>query len=118
MERLLTHLLRQDNWLIGYDIDQFNSLTLKLFQQLTQYETPPKILLIENNPLKFLAAFLAAVAANSEIFLCNPNWVESEWEQVFALVQPDLVLSNNLPESILNHIIINEAKSSEASPKL
>lgn len=118
MEKLLTHLLRQDNWLIGYDINQFNSLTLELFHQLQNYETPPKILLIENNPLKFLATFLAAVTANSKIFLCNPNWVESEWEEVFALVQPDLILSNNLPESILNHIIINEAKSSEASPQL
>ncbi|MEC4986819.1 MAG: 2-succinylbenzoate--CoA ligase, partial [Oscillatoria sp. PMC 1076.18] len=138
MEKFLTHLLRKDNWLIGYDINQFNSLTQQLFQQLQNYETPPKILLIENNPFFFLAAFLAATATNSEIFLCNPNWVESEWEQVFALVQPDLIFSNNLPTFIsltlknasninyvnlnniypLNPVIFNQPKSSEASPEI
>jgi O-succinylbenzoic acid--CoA ligase len=52
---------------------------------------PPKILLAEQNPVRFLAAFLAAVAANCPVFLCNPNWVEQEWQQVFELVEPDLI---------------------------
>src|SRR5919202_903044 len=96
MEELLAHLKQRatDDWLIGYDSYQFNCLTEEFFQQLTQFSTgriPPKILLAEPNPQRFLAAFLAAVAANCPVFLCNPNWVQQEWQQVFELVQPDLI---------------------------
>lgn len=93
MEQPLTYLKQRvgENWLIGYDTNQFNYLTEQLFQQLSQHGTPPKILLAEPNPWRFLAAFLAAVAANCPVLLCNPNWVEQEWQQVFDVVQPDLI---------------------------
>ena len=83
-----------DDWLIDYDIKQFNLLTEELWRQLNQLSQkgkPPKILLAEANPLRFLASFLAAVAANCPVFLCNPNWGQQEWQQVFNLVQPDLI---------------------------
>ena len=99
MEQPLTYLKQRvgEDWLIGYDTNQFNYLTEQLFQQLSQQGTPPKILLAEQNPWRFLAAFLAAVAADCPVFLCNPNWVEQEWQQVFDIVQPDLIWGN-LPE--------------------
>src|ERR687886_2614678 len=108
MEELLAHLKQRatDDWLIGYDSYQFNCLTEEFFQQLTQFSTgriPPKILLAEPNPQRFLAAFLAAVAANCPVFLCNPNWVQQEWQQVFELVQPDLIFGQvvTLPQPLL-----------------
>jgi len=52
----------------------------------------PKILLAERNPVRFLAGFIAACAAGCPVFLCNPNWVRQEWQQVLELVQPDLIL--------------------------
>ncbi|MGK7872802.1 MAG: 2-succinylbenzoate--CoA ligase [Xenococcaceae cyanobacterium] len=96
MEQLLTYLKQRggEDWLIGYDNNQFNRLTEELYGQLTQLSKgrkPPKILLGEQNPIRFLASFLAAVAANCPIFLCNPHWVQKEWQQVFDLVQPDLI---------------------------
>jgi O-succinylbenzoic acid--CoA ligase len=106
MERPLAYLKQRagEDWLIGYDTNQFNRLTEELFQQLIQLSkrgTPPKILLAEQNPWRFLAAFLAAVAADCPVFLCNPNWVQQEWQQVFELVQPDLIFGQaanpNLP---------------------
>lgn len=107
VEQPLTYLQKRagDDWLIGYDSHQFHRLTEELFQQLTelsQQRTPPKILLAEQNPLRFLAAFLAAIAANCPVFLCNPNWVQQEWQQVFELVQPDLIWGQeaSLPLSI------------------
>ena len=99
MDNPLIYLKRRagEDWLIGYDSDQFNLLTEELFGQLTQLakeKSHPKILLAEQNPLKFLASFLAAVAAGCPIFLCNPQWGQQEWQQVFDLVQPDLILGH------------------------
>ncbi|MEG4505320.1 2-succinylbenzoate--CoA ligase [Microcoleus sp. F6_B4] len=83
-----------DNWLIGCDSREFARIVDRLFQEITQnpaQKTPPKICLAEPEPVQFLASFTAARAAKCPIFLCNPNWVKPEWEQVFDLVQPDLI---------------------------
>ena len=71
----------------------------ELLKSHVKFRSPPKILLAEENPLRFLAAFLAAVAANCSVFLCNPHWVEWEWQQVLDLVQPDLIFGANKVES-------------------
>lgn len=98
MERHLADLKKRadDHWLIGYDSRQFTQqaeqLYLELTQQLLHCGTAPKILLAERNPARFLAGFIAACAAGCSVFLCNPSWVRQEWQQVFELVQPDLIL--------------------------
>ncbi len=81
-----------DNWLIGGDSGEFCRIVDRTFQQLTQNQSPQTIFLAESEPVQFIATFIAACAAKSHIFLCNPNWVKSEWEQVFDLVKPDLIL--------------------------
>ncbi|AFY41251.1 2-succinylbenzoate--CoA ligase [Nostoc sp. PCC 7107] len=97
MEQPLTYLqnLTQNNWLIANNSHQFQTIAEKLYLELTeilkQRHTPPKIILAEREPVKFLASFLAACAANCSIFLCNPDWGTQEWEQVFTLVQPDII---------------------------
>lgn len=83
-----------DDWLIGYDSHKFIYIAEQLFNQLTQLansENKPKILLAEREPIQFIASFIAACAAGCPVFLCNPNWVKHEWQQVFELVQPDLI---------------------------
>jgi o-succinylbenzoate---CoA ligase len=97
MEQILVDLKQRgdEDWLIGYDSREFTQQAVELYLQLKQkshLNAPPKIILAERNPIKFLAGFIAATAANCPIFLCNPDWVESEWQQVFELVQPDLIL--------------------------
>ena len=108
MEKPLAYLKQRinDDWLIDDDTQQLNTLTEELFQQLTQFSKgriPPKILIAEQNPLRFLAAFLAAVAANCPVFLCNPNWVQQEWQQVFELVQPDLIFGQPMKLPITDY---------------
>ena len=88
---VLTYLKQKEEWLIGLDVGQLNDLTEALFEQLIIQQPRPKILLAEPDPLRFLASFLAAVAAECPIFLCNPHWKHHEWQQVFNLVQPDLI---------------------------
>ncbi|WP_298921056.1 2-succinylbenzoate--CoA ligase [uncultured Nostoc sp.] len=86
--------LAQDDWLIGYNSSEFNQVAQELYFELTQlsaWRTPPKIILAEREPLRFLASFIAACAANCPVFLCNPDWGTQEWQQVFDLVQPDII---------------------------
>ncbi|MBD2245134.1 2-succinylbenzoate--CoA ligase [Nostoc sp. FACHB-888] len=97
MERPLDclNLLAQDDWLIGYNSRQFNQIFEELYLKLTQISacgTPPKIILAEREPLRFLASFIAACAANCPVFLCNPDWGTQEWQQAFDLVQPNIIL--------------------------
>jgi O-succinylbenzoic acid--CoA ligase len=83
-----------EGWIVGIDGDEFVRLTEELWGQLEktiQSGTLPKILLAESDSLRFLSGFVAACAAGCPVFLCNPNWGESEWQQVFNLVNPDLI---------------------------
>ncbi|MBE9093959.1 2-succinylbenzoate--CoA ligase [Tychonema sp. LEGE 07203] len=92
-----------DNWLVGGDSGEFARIVDRQFQQITKnpaQKTPPKICIAESEPVQFLASFISARAAKCPIFLCNPNWVKQEWEQVFDLVQPDLIIGQNALENI------------------
>ncbi|MEH2304623.1 2-succinylbenzoate--CoA ligase [Nostoc sp.] len=129
MERPLDCLnkLAQYDWLIGYNSHDFNQIAQELYLELTHISecgTPPKIILAEREPLRFLASFIAACAANCPVFLCNPDWGTQEWQQVFDLVQPDIILGmghgewgmgnghNNSQCPILNSIMIPTGGSS------
>ncbi|WP_414578122.1 2-succinylbenzoate--CoA ligase [Anabaena sp. CCY 9402-a] len=99
------HLIHHD-LLIGDDNQELQQLATKLYAELTQLSTdiqPLKIILAEREPVRFLAGFIAACAANCQVFLCNPDWGEQEWHQVFNLVQPDIIwgigLETDFPQS-------------------
>ncbi len=83
------------DWRIGCDVRQLIQLTEQLYLELSQRAQQgivPKVLIAEREHIKFLAGFIAASAANCPVFLSNPHWVQDEWQQVFKIVQPDLVL--------------------------
>ncbi len=99
-----------DNWFIGCDSREFARIVDRLFEEITQNQAqkiPPKICLAEPEPVQFLASFTAARAAKCPIFLCNPNWVKQEWQQVFDLVQPDLIWGQ-CPLPTTPHIPVSE----------
>lgn len=103
MEQPLTYLKNRinDDWLIGYDSQEFTKIAEQLYFELIERshpDTPPKIILAERNPIKFLAGFIAATSAGCPVFLCNPDWVKAEWEQVLNLVQPDIVWGQEAEE--------------------
>ena len=85
-----------DNWLYGIENQPFQESVEQLYIELIAFiqtsNTLPKIIIAESEPINFLAAFLAACAAKCQVFLCNPDWGENEWQQVFDLVQPDMIL--------------------------
>ncbi|MBV9384984.1 MAG: 2-succinylbenzoate--CoA ligase [Chroococcidiopsidaceae cyanobacterium CP_BM_ER_R8_30] len=97
MEQPLAYLEKRanDDWLIGHNSRQFTQMAKQLYSELierSQQGIPPKVLLAEREPVRFLAGFIAACAAGCPVFLSNPSWVKQEWQQVFKLVQPDLIL--------------------------
>ncbi|AFZ27776.1 acyl-CoA synthetase (AMP-forming)/AMP-acid ligase II [Cylindrospermum stagnale PCC 7417] len=93
MERVLDYLKNLENhtWLIADNSDKFQQIAAELYLELIQ-KSPQKIILAEREPVRFLASFIAACAANCPVFLCNPDWGKQEWQQVFDLVQPDIIL--------------------------
>lgn len=99
---ILDYIKRQnDDWVIGSvgaarrrHRFHFQQLFEKFYLELLAYKTPQKILLAEREPMRFLAGFLAACAANCPVFLCNPDWGKQEWQEVFNLVQPNLILGD------------------------
>ena len=90
MENLLENVQNHD-WLICDHSQELPQIATELYLKLTQLSNP-KIIIAERSPVRFLASFIAACAANCPVFLCNPDWSQDEWEQVFNLVQPDIVL--------------------------
>lgn len=82
------------NWLIGYNSGELVELAEQFYLQIIEQSSQqklPKIILAESNPILFLAGFIAACSANCSVFLCNPLWGEGEWQQVFDIVQPDII---------------------------
>jgi o-succinylbenzoate---CoA ligase len=100
-EDILTYLkqLSDREWLIDYNGDRFYFLVQEYVTQLTDLKTQnslPIILLAETDPFNFLAAFLACITTKCHLFLGNPHWKQQEWQQIYNLVKPDLVIGNSL----------------------
>lgn len=100
-EDILAYLkqLSSRKWLIDYECDRFYSLVKKYVTQLTNLKTTksiPIVLLIEIDSFNFLAAFLACITTKCHLFLGNPHWKQHEWQQIYNLVKPDLVIGSSL----------------------
>ncbi|NJO39846.1 MAG: 2-succinylbenzoate--CoA ligase [Cyanobacteria bacterium CRU_2_1] len=96
MAEPLTHLQQRlaTNWLIGLEAQKLADLaTERVYQlhQLKQANLQPIVLLAEPDLLVFLASFVAACSADCPVFLGNPQWTETEWQQVFDRVTPDVI---------------------------
>ena len=90
MENILDNIQNHD-WLICDHSQELPKIATELYLKLTQLSNP-KIIIAEKSPVRFLGSFIAACAAKCPVFLCNPDWSQDEWEQVFNLIQPDIVL--------------------------
>jgi o-succinylbenzoate---CoA ligase len=87
-----------DDWLFGCDKYEFRQLVEKYYLEINlESNLEPntigqtKVMICDRDRINFLAGFLAACAAKSQVFLCNPDWGENEWQQVWDLVQPDII---------------------------
>ena len=53
------------------------------------------VMILESDPVRFAAAFFAAVHTGVPVVLANPKWQRVEWERVVALVNPAVVFGNS-----------------------
>ena len=117
------------HWLVGCDRRELVQLVEQFYLELiaeSSQNKSLKIILAESNPLRFLAGFIAACSANCSIFLCNPYWGEREWQQVFDLVQPDIIwgevksqklkVKKQKSEDTANHSLLRGSDGEETSP--
>ena len=102
-ENIIQHLSTLPSFI--YPDNNQNILTkvekLKVDLEKTS-QKPLKIILAENEPISFISSFLAAVSCGYSVFLANPNWGEKEWKEVLELVQPDIILKNNIVQKYIN----------------
>ncbi len=83
----------RDNWLAGQDSQSFLALTQE-FTAANETIKGQSILIAESDPIRFLAGFIAAQATTQRVFLGNPHWGATEWQQALTIVQPDRVWGN------------------------
>ena len=88
MEQPLALLKRRSSeaWLIGYDCETLVKLAEQRYQDLLKLDSPSMIL-SDRNPVSFIASFIAACSVPCHIFLCNPDWSESEQQQAIDLAK-------------------------------
>lgn len=94
---------RQDAWIVGFEHQawleriQQRQHTLQTFIAKGVY---PRILLVQADPLEFLAGFMAACLCECPVFLGNPSWQTSEWQRVLALAKPHVIWGQALVPQI------------------
>ncbi|NJM45919.1 MAG: 2-succinylbenzoate--CoA ligase [Alkalinema sp. RU_4_3] len=98
----------QDDWLYGLD---HRELLRAIDRCCLRINASDIVLIAEADPLKFIAAFIAAVSKNAVVILTNPRWGQQEWEQVAGLVRPDVVFGIAGP---LNPPILGDFETSLA----
>lgn len=84
---------RQD-WILGLDYQMWLERIQQRQQELQdviEREGYPRVLLIQSDPLEFLAGLMAACLCDCPVFLGNPHWQCSEWQQVLQLVKPQVI---------------------------
>ncbi|MGK7944003.1 MAG: AMP-binding protein, partial [Microcystaceae cyanobacterium] len=84
----------------GFDQD-LEQKAIEIYDQFANYPCQ-RLLLIDSDPHLFLAYFIALASSHHQLFLGNPNWKQSEWEQVLELVNPHQILNYSSP---INHKI-------------
>ncbi len=72
------------------DTEKLVQLAELRYRELLEFEKPV-VLLCDRDPVSFLAGFVAACSVPCRVFLCNPDWGETEWQQVLELVTPNLI---------------------------
>lgn len=83
-----------EGWLIGVDAQKLAELAESRFRVLQDWGSSQgrsTVLLLETEPLAFLANFVAACAAGFSVVLGNPLWSDAEQQQVLDLVQPQWI---------------------------
>jgi len=84
------NLLKRD-WIIGISGSVFRQCVQKCIDRIEavmNLANERGVVIAEPNPIDFAAAFFAAVYSGVPVISANPNWRQSEWEQLYSQVNP------------------------------
>jgi hypothetical protein len=76
---------------IGQESSTFYEQIICYENQCSQY-LKPQVLLVEEKPERFLAAFLAILLNQGSVFLGNLHWQQQEWQGFCGKSYPHLVI--------------------------
>ena len=82
------------DWIDGISSSSFYRRVLRRLDKIAAFsaeELKRGVLIAEINPIKFSAAFMAALHHNVPIILGNPHWRKIEWQAVCDQVSPAVV---------------------------
>lgn len=90
---------RQQSWILGLDeqtwLERIHQRQREL-EAVIDREGYPRVLLVQSDPLEFLAGFMAACICDCPVFLGNPSWQHTEWQQVLNVVKPHIIWDKSL----------------------
>ena len=89
-----------DSWIEAPEADSFWS-QLEQYQAQLRSSQSYDVWLVERNPVRFLAAFLAAAQIPCRVWLVNSCWGQREWAQVISQCRPDQVIGS-LPDGVFD----------------
>ncbi len=91
------YLQNHPNYLPG--TPAFQSVTQQYTQTLSNLPPGQTIVLAEPDPIKFLVFWIAAASTPHRLVLANPHWQTHEWQQVYTLIQPDIIIGPAPPQT-------------------
>lgn len=89
----------QRPWLVGVDGEQFWrrwQQRCRTVEQILINRSRPTLVLAIADPVEALAGFLAACSYPVDLWLGNPTWGQREWQQVGAIVAPDILWTDQV----------------------
>ncbi len=85
---------RHRPWLSHVESTTMAALVEQYRQSIAHLPTGAVILLAEPDPVKFLAAWVAAASAPYRLILGNPHWQTQEWSQLYRFIAPNLIIGS------------------------
>ncbi len=110
-----------DHWLTsatlaGIDLEQLTR-DRHTYQHQCQGITCPQVLIVTDKPEVLIAALITVWEAQGSLFLGNPHWQSQEWQQVFKVIQVDLILGD-LPDAAHSLAVLTPAIAARYSDYL
>jgi o-succinylbenzoate---CoA ligase len=87
------------SWLINCDPEIFARKVNDKYRQIGEISKTAatrRAIVVTEDAIEFLSAFLAAISANCIVFLGDPTWVDRQWQEVLELVQPDTIVGEKV----------------------
>ena len=91
--------LLQRNWIDSSSGECFETALQDAVEKISSYPTHARsgVVLAERDPIRFSAAFFAAMMEGVPVLLANPAWQAREWEQLYRWLPASVLFFGQVP---------------------